>query len=130
MYQLAERKLNSGRGRWVGGGVRITAVTFTGNFQASVELFADALHLFVQVYGPIHEDIGNCYRNIAKILHASNELVQALTYQHKATLVYERAMGADHPETIAAYINLALFCHYTGQNGTALLLLYRYLGTA
>ena len=51
--------------------------------------------------------------------------LNALSHQHKATLVYERVLGVDHPETLAAYINLALYCHHTKQTAAALRLLYR-----
>lgn len=49
----------------------------------------------------------------------------ALSYQHKATLVSERVLGIDHPDTITAYINLALYCHSTQQLSAGLRLLYR-----
>ena len=65
------------------------------------------------------------HRQIARIHHLVNEPVLALSYQHKATLVSERVLGIDHPDTITAYINLALYCHSTQQLSAGLRLLYR-----
>lgn len=105
--------------------------------------------MFVQVYGPMHADIANCYRSglltcgsqcsdftcmwficlrhMARIEYMLGEPVNALSNQHKATLILERVMGVDHPDTIAAYINLALYCHASGQSAAALRLLYRWV---
>ena len=49
----------------------------------------------------------------------------ALSFQHKAVLVYERVLGVDHPETLSSYINLAIYCHNTSQTSVALRLMYR-----
>lgn len=97
----------------------------SGYLKTSLELFEDALQMFIQTYGPIHVDIANCYRQMARVNHLMNNSVHALTYQHKATLVFERVLGVDHPETLSAYVNLALYCHNTNQSATALRLLYR-----
>ena len=98
---------------------------FLGDLKSALELFEDSLQMFVQIYGPIHVDIANCYRHLARLNYILNNPVNALAYQHKATLVFERVLGVDHPETLSAYVNLALYCHNTNQTATALRLLYR-----
>ena len=65
------------------------------------------------------------YRQAAKVSQLLGEPVNALSNQHKATLIFERVLGVDHPDTLAAYINLALYCHNTKQTAAALRLLYR-----
>ena len=97
----------------------------SGDLKSAIQLFEDALQMFVQVYGPLHVDIANCYRHLAKLSYILSSSVNALAYQHKATLIFERVLGVDHSETLSAYINLALYCHNTGQTATALRLLYR-----
>lgn len=155
--------------------------------QLSHELFANALQMFVQVYGPMHLDTANCYRlaaadyrvfpipthilkilscplslrlpppfpippstsipslrlppfplplppsippsrrHLARIGYMVSDYAMALSNQHKATLILERVLGVDHPETVSAYINLALYCQANGQSPAALRLLYRWV---
>ena len=64
-------------------------------------------------------------RQVAKINYMVGEAVVALSFQHKAVLVYERVLGIDHPETLSSYINLAIYCHNTNQTSVALRLMYR-----
>ena len=62
---------------------------------------------------------------MAKIHYVVGEPLIALSYQHKAVLVYERVLGVDHHETLTSYINLAIYCHNTNQTAIALRLMYR-----
>ena len=62
---------------------------------------------------------------MAKINYMVGEVSVALSFQHKAVLVYERVLGVDHPETLTSYINLAIYCHNTNQTAVALRLMYR-----
>lgn len=64
-------------------------------------------------------------RQVAKIHYVVGEPLVALSYQHKAVLVYERVLGVDHPETVTSYINLAIYCHNTNQTTVALRLMFR-----
>lgn len=93
--------------------------------KAAGELFAEVIQMFIQIYGPMHVDIANCYRYVARIYYLLNEPFLALTNQYKAALIFERVLGVDHPETVSAYINLALHCHNNKQTAAALRLLYR-----
>ena len=96
-----------------------------GQVRLAHDFLLEALQLFIRIYGPMHLDIANCYRSMAKVCYILGDTPLALGYQHKATLIMERVMGVDHPNTVATYINLALYCHDAKQTGVALRLLYR-----
>ena len=64
----------------------------------------EALNMFNQVYGPLHEDIVVCYRAIARIHYLADDAPQAVSFQKKAVIVAERIFGIDHPETLVAYV--------------------------
>ncbi|EDO49938.1 predicted protein, partial [Nematostella vectensis] len=89
------------------------------------ELMLESLNLFHQVYGPLHPDIATCYRAIARVHYLADDAAQAVGYQKKAVLVCERVLGVDHPETIIAFVHLALYCHSAGLASVALKLMYR-----
>ncbi|XP_020613853.1 clustered mitochondria protein homolog [Orbicella faveolata] len=89
------------------------------------ELMVEALNLFHQVYGPLHADIATCYRAIARLHYLAEDAVQAVSYQKKAVIVCERVFGVDHPDTIIAFVHLALYCHNAGLASVALKLMYR-----
>lgn len=89
------------------------------------ELMVEALNLFHQVYGPLHADIATCYRAIARLHYLAEDAIQAVSYQKKAVIVCERVFGVDHPDTIIAFVHLALYCHNAGLASVALKLMYR-----
>lgn len=89
------------------------------------ELMVEALNLFHSVYGPLHADIATCYRAIARLHYLAEDSVQAVGFQRKAVVVCERIFGVDHPDTIIAYVHLALYCHNAGLASVALKLMYR-----
>lgn len=89
------------------------------------ELMVEALNLFHSVYGPLHADIATCYRAIARLHYLAEDSVQAVSFQRKAVVVCERIFGVDHPDTIIAYVHLALYCHNAGLASVALKLMYR-----
>jgi protein TIF31 len=107
MYELAQTKFSA------------------GSFRTAHDLYMEALQMFIQIYGPLHITVANCYRQVAKINYMVGEVGVALSFQHKAVLVYERVLGVDHPETLTSYINLAIYCHNTDQTSVALRLMYR-----
>ena len=76
------------------------------------------------IFPPIARSIST-HRQVAKINYMVGEVGVALSFQHKAVLVYERVLGVDHPETLTSYINLAIYCHNTDQTSVALRLMYR-----
>ncbi|XP_065893122.1 clustered mitochondria protein homolog isoform X2 [Dysidea avara] len=65
------------------------------------------------------------HRLMARIHFLANESVPAMCFQHKAVMVFERVLGVDHPDTVSAYVNLALYCHHCDQTQVALRVMYR-----
>jgi protein TIF31 len=101
----------------------------SGNIKGGHEYLMEAVKFFTQVYGPLHVDIANCYRVLARVQHALGDTSMAIQYQYKSVLIYERLFGIDHSSTITAYFHLAQYCCIAGKNDTSALLLYhtRYL---
>jgi len=97
----------------------------SGFFGEAHELMIEALNMFNQVYGPLHQDIVICYRAIARIHYLADDAVQAVSFQKKAVIVAERIFGIDHPETLVAYVHLALYCYHAGLVTSSLKLMYR-----
>jgi protein TIF31 len=97
----------------------------TGRFAEAMGILLEAMNIYQQVYGAIHEDLGTIFRLLARIHFLMEDMPQAISYQKKATVVCERALGIDHPETIVAYVHLGLYCQSAGQVSIALRLMYR-----
>ena len=77
-----------------------------GFFGEAHELMIEALNMFNQVYGPLHQDIVICYRAIARIHYLADDAVQAVSFQKKAVIVAERIYGIDHPEVLVSYVRI------------------------
>jgi len=101
-----------------------------GRLDLSFECLTEALAIFHQVYGPMHQSTATCYGNLAMVLYHAQDFGQALMHQKKAVIINERIQGLDHYETIQSYANLGLFCHRLGKAKQALNYLRRalYLG--
>ncbi|CAB3979322.1 clustered mitochondria homolog, partial [Paramuricea clavata] len=97
----------------------------SGFLSESHGIMVEALNFYHQVYGPLHSDIAVCYRQIARLYYMAEDSVQAILHQRKAVVVCERIYGIDHPDTIMAYLHLALYSHNAGLVSTALKLMYR-----
>ncbi|XP_028396427.1 clustered mitochondria protein homolog [Dendronephthya gigantea] len=97
----------------------------SGFLSESHGIMVEALNLYHQVYGPLHGDIAVCYRQIARLYYMADDAIQAVLHQRKAVVVCERIYGIDHPDTIMAYLHLALYSHNAGLVSTALKLMYR-----
>jgi len=75
LFELAQTKLSSGEvaeGRAGTDllfldetGLFFCSAVLLGNIQVALEMFSEALQVFIQVYGPLHSDIANCYRYAA-----------------------------------------------------------------
>lgn len=73
-----------------------------GRLDKAFEYLNAALEFFTQVYGmyqfrlaieilgPMHPDVGECYTNLAKVLNSAGDYQQAVIYQQKATIMSER----------------------------------------
>ncbi|TRZ02894.1 hypothetical protein DNTS_033260 [Danionella cerebrum] len=89
------------------------------------ELISQALELFMNVYGALHQDVCVCLRLLGRIHYIFEDYSEALSHQQRAVLISERVLGVEHPSTIREYRHLGLYCFTSGQPVTALRLLYR-----
>ncbi|XP_063058473.1 clustered mitochondria protein homolog [Engraulis encrasicolus] len=96
-----------------------------GLLKEGSELIAQALGLFTNVYGVMHEQICACLRLLGRIHYILGDYAEALNHQQKAVLMSERVMGIEHPQTVQEYMHLGLYCFAGGQPVTSLRLLYR-----
>ncbi|MCI4386369.1 hypothetical protein PGIGA_G00061460 [Pangasianodon gigas] len=96
-----------------------------GSLKEGCELISQALGLFTNVYGALHQDVCVCLRLLGRIYYILGDYAEALNHQQKAVLISERVLGIDHPNTIREYKHLGLYCFAGGQTSTALRLLYR-----
>lgn len=97
----------------------------TGYLREGFELVAEALQLMNQVYGPIHPEIVQCVRLLARLSYIMGDNENALMYQQKAVIMSERVNGFDSPLTIQEYGSLALYSFSCGHVSTTLKVLYR-----
>ncbi|KAK2873015.1 hypothetical protein Q8A67_022912 [Cirrhinus molitorella] len=96
-----------------------------GCLKEGCELISQALGLFTNVYGALHQDVCICLRLLGRIHYILGDYVEALSHQQRAVLISERVLGIEHPNTIQEYKHLGLYCFAGGQSVTALRLLYR-----
>ncbi|XP_005170337.2 clustered mitochondria protein homolog isoform X2 [Danio rerio] len=96
-----------------------------GCLKEGCELICQALALFTNVYGALHQDVCVCLRLLGRIHYILGEYAEALSHQQRAVLISERVLGIEHPSTIQEYRLLGLYCFAGGQTVTALRLLYR-----
>ena len=75
-----------------------------GCLKEGYELIMEALNLLNQVYGPMHPEIVQCLRLIARLNYLMEDYHDAVSYQQKAVLMSERVNGIDHPTTITDYV--------------------------
>eukprot|EP00054_Salpingoeca_dolichothecata_P029403 m.231638 g.231638 ORF g.231638 m.231638 type:complete len:1273 (+) comp26466_c1_seq18:216-4034(+) len=78
-----------------------------GHYKEAFEGFNNASLQFTQIYGHLHTMSGLCHQHMATILFRSRDFANAVKHQEHAVLVYERAHGLEHPDTIQAYMTLA-----------------------
>ncbi|XP_062867426.1 clustered mitochondria protein homolog [Trichomycterus rosablanca] len=96
-----------------------------GDLKEGCELISQALSLFTNVYGALHQDVCICLRLLGRVYYILEDYAEALSHQQKAVLISERVLGIEHPNTIQEYKDLGLYCFASGQAATALRLLYR-----
>lgn len=75
-----------------------------GNLREGYEFITEALNLFNNVYGPLHSDIVQCLRLLARINYVLGDHSEACSFQQKAVLMSEKVNGIDHPHTITEYV--------------------------
>uniref|UniRef100_A0A673J608 Clustered mitochondria protein homolog n=1 Tax=Sinocyclocheilus rhinocerous TaxID=307959 RepID=A0A673J608_9TELE len=96
-----------------------------GCLKEGCELISQALGLFTNVYGALHQDVCICLRLLGRIHYILGDYAEARGHQQRAVLISERVLGIEHPNTIQEYKHLGLYCFAGGQSVTALRLLYR-----
>ncbi|VDN06962.1 unnamed protein product [Thelazia callipaeda] len=96
-----------------------------GHLRAGLDLVLESLNLMNNVYGAMHSDMAQCMRLLARLSYILGDPAEALSQQHKATLMSERCNGLDDANTIMEYLNLAHFSFANLHIAAALKLLYR-----
>ncbi|XP_022692197.1 clustered mitochondria protein homolog isoform X1 [Varroa jacobsoni] len=96
-----------------------------GYLKDGFELIAESLQLMNQVYGPMHHEIVQCLRLLARLSYIMGDHEAALGQQQRAVIMSERVNGFDSPQTIQEYGSLALYAFACGQVPTTLMVLYR-----
>ncbi|KAL4001736.1 Clustered mitochondria family protein [Acanthocheilonema viteae] len=96
-----------------------------GQLRAGFDLVLESLNLMNSVYGAVHSDMAQCMRLLARLSYILGDPSEALSQQHKATLMSERCNGLDNANTVIEYLNLAHFSFANLHIAAALKLLYR-----
>eukprot|EP01112_Ceratiomyxa_fruticulosa_P021253 TRINITY_DN7410_c0_g1_i1.p1 TRINITY_DN7410_c0_g1~~TRINITY_DN7410_c0_g1_i1.p1 ORF type:complete len:1364 (+),score=366.09 TRINITY_DN7410_c0_g1_i1:107-4198(+) len=96
------------------------ALLMDSRLEQACEVLSEALTLLIQVHGPIHVDVASCDQSLAMGLFSLGEFAQAIQYQKRSTLVYEKVLGTDHYDTAFGYSSLALYCHTAERHREAL----------
>ncbi|VDK79802.1 unnamed protein product [Litomosoides sigmodontis] len=96
-----------------------------GQLRAGFDLVLESLNLMNSVYGAMHSDMAQCMRLLARLSYILGDPSEALSQQHKATLMSERCNGLDNANTVIEYLNLAHFSFANLHIAAALKLLYR-----
>lgn len=96
-----------------------------GHIRDGYDYISEALNLFNSVYGPLHPDIVQCLRLLARINYVLGDYSEACSYQQKAVLMSEKVNGIDHSQTITEYNFLALYSFANSQISASLKFLYR-----
>uniref|UniRef100_A0A158Q8H9 Clustered mitochondria protein homolog n=1 Tax=Elaeophora elaphi TaxID=1147741 RepID=A0A158Q8H9_9BILA len=96
-----------------------------GQLRAGFDLVLESLNLMNSVYGAVHSDMAQCMRLLARLSYILGDPSEALSQQHKATLMSERCNGLDSANTVIEYLNLAHFSFANLHIAAALKLLYR-----
>ncbi|KAJ3018099.1 UNVERIFIED_CONTAM: Intracellular distribution of mitochondria [Siphonaria sp. JEL0065] len=80
-----------------------------GDKQTGQEIMTEALNIYEQVFGPVHENAAKIQHQLARMHHEAGDLNLCKIYQRRALLIQERLAGFDDPETLQQYLNLGFF---------------------
>ncbi|KAI9339321.1 clustered mitochondria-domain-containing protein [Obelidium mucronatum] len=80
-----------------------------GEKKAGLEMMGEALHIYEQVYGPVHLEAAKVQNQLARLHHDQGDFKQCRFFQRRALLIHERLSGFDDPETLQQYLNLGFF---------------------
>jgi protein TIF31 len=85
------------------------------------DIMLEALQMKELIYGPIYPDTGKSYAILAMHLFTEEKnYAEAIGYQKRAVIVYERCLGTDDADTLQQYNNLAYFEHVAGNHESGL----------
>ena len=84
----------------------------------------ESLGLVQHVYGPLHGKAMKCMRELAKKYYMSQDFNEAVTMQHRATIMCERLFGFDSSKAVEEMLFFALYL-FIEQLPASLALLYR-----
>ncbi|VDK46366.1 unnamed protein product, partial [Gongylonema pulchrum] len=74
-----------------------------GHLRSAFDLVLESLNIMNNVYGAMHGDMAECMRLLARLSYILGDPSEALSQQHKATLMSERCIGLDGANTVAEY---------------------------
>ena len=79
-----------------------------GQKETGLEIVRESISMTEQIYGPIHIESGLAYASLAMFLFNIDEAVQAVLYQRRAVIVFERCNGLDCSLTLQQYVCFCL----------------------
>jgi protein TIF31 len=80
-----------------------------GSVEPAYQLLQESLNLHHQVFGPMHVDTAHVYATLALTCYHAGETGQAVDFQQRAIIIFERVLGLDSHETAHAHMHQALF---------------------
>ena len=83
-------------------------------------MIREAASIFEQVHGPIHPSTARLQVQYALLKANDGKIEEALHFQRKAVIAFERSMGVDNPLTLSNYRNLAQYEFALGNTEAAL----------
>jgi len=86
-----------------------TAYLTQGSLEPAYQLLSESLNVHHQVYGPMHVDTAHVYATLALTCYHAGETAQAVDFQQRAIIIFERVLGLDSHETAHAHMHQALF---------------------
>jgi protein TIF31 len=81
-----------------------TKLTHEADMKQGLELMKEAVTILEQVRGPIHHHTARALSQLSIFLGKTINLEDAIFYQKKAVIAYERCFGIDDPGTIQQYV--------------------------
>ena len=73
------------------------------------ELFSYCINVYLQVSGPVNEEVASCIANIAQIQFKLGDFLQAIELLSKAIILQEKLLGLDHPHVGFNYSTLSMY---------------------
>lgn len=72
------------------------------------------------VYGAVHSDMVQCMHLLARLSYILGDPAEALSQQHKATLLSERCNGLDSANTVIEYVSFVFSFPFMGDSDYSL----------